>query len=200
MVRTYQRKTSTKYSQEELKAAVKAVKEDNMTILAAAKKFGVPRSTVFDHLKEIHPKIGAGAPTILTPGEEKEIVITLQVLQQIGFGLTKQLIGVVVCDYLNDQPLCRNPFRDGIPGKDWWKLFLKPWASQLSIRKPQHLPMHRAAGSSPEVMDEWFQRVKNLFQTSGLIDLPFEELKCRIWNCDETGFCTASAAKKVIAK
>ena len=199
MVRTYQRKTSTKYSQEELKAAVKAVKED-MKILAAAKKFGVPRSTVFDHLKEIHPKIGAGAPTILTPGEEKEIVITLQVLQQIGFGLTKELVGVVVRDYLNDQPLRRNPFHDGIPGKDWWKLFLKRWASQLSIRKPQHLPTHRAAGSSPEVMDEWFQRVESLFQSSGLIDLPFEELKCRIWNCDETGFCTASAAKKVIAK
>ena len=125
MVRTYQRKTSTKYSQEELKAAVKAVKEDNMKNLAAAKKFRVPRSTVFDHLKEIHPNIGAGAPTILTPGEEKEIVITLQVLQQIGFGLTKELVGVVVRDYLNDQPLRRNPFHDGIPGKDWWKLFFK---------------------------------------------------------------------------
>ena len=42
--------------------------------------------------------------------------------------------------------------------------------------------------------------MESLFQSSGLIDLPFEELKCRIWNCDKTGFCTASAARKVIAK
>ena len=50
--------------------------------------------------------------------EEKEIVVTLQVLQEIGFGLTKELVGLVVCDYLKDQPFRPNIFCDGVPGKD----------------------------------------------------------------------------------
>ena len=77
---------------------------------------------------------------------------------------------------------------------------MKRWVSQLSLRKPQHLPTHRASAASPEVMDEWFKRVESLFKETGLNDLPSEELKCHIWNCDETGFCTATAAKKILAK
>ena len=88
MVRTYKRKTTTKYSEKDLVAAVKAVKEDGVKLLVAARKFNVPRSTLFDHVKDLHPKIGAGTLTILTPQEEKEIAVILQVLQKIGFGLT----------------------------------------------------------------------------------------------------------------
>ena len=119
MVRTYKCKTATKYSEKDLVAAVKAVKADGVKLLAASRKFNVPQSTLFDHMKDLHPKIGAGTPTILTPQEEKETVVILQVLQKIGFGLTKDLVGIVIRDYLNDQPLRPNPFCDGIPGKDW---------------------------------------------------------------------------------
>ena len=41
--------------------------------------------------------------------EEKEIVVSLQVLQEIGFGLTKELAGIVIRDYLKDQPERPNP-------------------------------------------------------------------------------------------
>ena len=98
-------------------------------------------------------RIGGGAPTVLTEGEEKEIVVTLQVLQEIGFGFTKELVGVVIRDYLKDQPYRPTPFRDGLPGKDWWRLFLKCWQSQLSMRKPQQLPIHGAVSATPGLMD-----------------------------------------------
>ena len=45
---------------------------------------------------------------------------------------------------------------------------MKRWASQLSLRKPQHLPTHRTAATSPEVIDGWFQRVEGLYNTTGL--------------------------------
>ena len=144
------------------------------------------RSTIFDHVKDLHPKIGAGAPTILMPQEERETVVILQVLQEIGFGLTKDLVLIVICDYLNDQPLRPNPFCDGIPGKDWWSLFLKHLTSQLGLRKPQHLPTRRASAALPEVMAEWFKRFESLFSET---DLSSEELKCHFWNCVETGSC-----------
>ena len=159
MTRTYKRKMPQKYTREHLLAAIRAVKERSMKIPMAAEKYKVPPSTLYDHINGRVSKIGAGAPTVLTEGEEKEIVVTLQVLQEIGFGLTRELVGVVVRDYLNDQPCRPNPFRDGLPGKDWWQLFLKRWQSHLSERKPQHLSTHRELSATPEVMvhgfNEW---------------------------------------------
>ena len=165
-----------------------------MKVPVAADKYHVPLSTLYDHIRERVTKIGAGAPTILTKDEENEIVITLQVLQEIGFGLTKELVGIIIRDYLNDQPGRPNPFNYGVPGEDWWQQFLKRWHSKLSVRKPQHLPTHRALSATPEVMDGWFKQVQELFDKTNLSALPTDELKYHLWNCDETGFCTAVTA------
>ena len=40
-------------------------------------------------------------------------------------------------------------------------------------------------------MDGWFKRVQHLFNETKLSTLPTDELKCYLWNCDETGFVTA---------
>ena len=106
-------------------------------------------------------KIGAGAPTILSHAEEKEIVVTLQGLQEMGFGLTKELAGTVIKDYLHDQPLRPNPFKDGIPGKDWWELFSSHWKKEISEHKPQHLPPNRAFCATPEVFDDGLKKLRN---------------------------------------
>jgi hypothetical protein len=200
MVRTYKRKTVTKYTPEALQAAVKAVKEQRMSRAAAARRFDVPPSTLFYHISGEYSKVGAGAPTILSPAEEKEIVITLQVLQEIGFGMTKELVGVVIHDYLKDQPTRPNPFQHGVPGKDWWRLFLKRWEKQLSVRKPQYLPISRASATTPEAIGAWFDRLEDFLSKVGLKDMPNDELQHRLWNCDETGFCSAQACPRILAK
>lgn len=140
MVRTYHRKTAMKYmySQADLMAAIKAVKGGRMSTMAASKKFKVPCSTISDHIRKVRRKVEAGAPTVFTSHEAGEIVATLQALQEIGFGLTKELAGAVICDYLKDHPLWHNPFHT-LPGEDWWRLFLARWDSELRVRKPQHL-------------------------------------------------------------
>ena len=58
-------------------------------------------STITDHVKNAHLTVGAGHPTVFSVAEEKELV-----LQEIGFGMTKEL---VLGDYLCDQPLRFNP-------------------------------------------------------------------------------------------
>ena len=85
MMCAYNRKTKTNYSEEALLAAVKAVKLQGMKWAAAASKFNVQATTLFDHISGKHSKIGDGRPTILSPAEEYEIVVTLQVLQEIRF-------------------------------------------------------------------------------------------------------------------
>ena len=200
MVRTYKAKRETQsYTKKDLEAAVKSVQE-GMKVSVATKKFNVPRSTISDHVKDAGLKVGAGHPTVLTIKEEKELVATLQALQEIGFGLTKELVSLVICDYLRDQPLRFNPFKDGLPGKDWWQLFMKRWQSELSLRKPQHLSTHRASCSTSQVFDEWFKKVEKLLEVPGLKDLSADDLKHQMWNCDESGFCTSTASRKILAK
>ena len=47
-------------------------------------------------------------------------------------------------------------------------------------------------------MDNWFEKVKSTLQKIGIIDRA--DLSSRLWNCDETGFCTATASKVVLAR
>ena len=97
------RKSVTTYTAEQLKVAVEEVKK-GMKLTMASKRYNIPLTTLGDHARRGISKVGAGSPTILTENEEKEIVVSVQVLQEIGFGLTKELVGVVVRDYLKDQP------------------------------------------------------------------------------------------------
>ena len=67
-----------------------------------------------DHFKNPGLKIGSGHPTVFSNSEEKQIVAALQALQEIGFGLTRDLASVVIHDYLADQPDRVNPFKDDV--------------------------------------------------------------------------------------
>ena len=200
MVRTYSRKKPSRYTPEQLKAAVEAVNRGEVKLCQASRKYGIPLTTLGDHAKRGLTRIGAGSPTILTENEEKEIVVSVQVLQEIGFGLTKELVGVVVRDYLKDQEFRPNPFKEGVPGRDWWSRFLKRWSSELSVRKPQHLPTHRVVSATVAVLDSWFLHVRAVLEKAGLDTLPLDELQKYLWNCDETGFSTSVASKKILAK
>ena len=71
----------------------------------------------------------------------------------------------------------------------------KGWNKKISARKPQHLSANRAAYATPEMFDEWFRKTNKLFD-----DMDEDDFQHRLWNCDESGFCTAVASKKILAK
>ena len=56
-----------------------------------------------------------GRPKIFTSQEQKVIVITCQVLQKMGFGLTREMVNHVIIDYLNDKGR-PSPFENNKPG------------------------------------------------------------------------------------
>ena len=76
---------------------------------AVAQNYGIPKTTFHDHLRRNSKKVGAGGPTVLTPDMKREIALTCTTLADMGYGLTKDLVEVVIYDYLkeNDIP---NPF------------------------------------------------------------------------------------------
>ena len=114
--------------------------------------------------------------------------------------MTKELVGVVIHDYLKDQPSQPNPFQHGVPGKDWWRLFLKRWEKQLSVRNSRHLPTSRASTTTPEAIGAWFDRLENFLSKVGLKYMPLDEVQHRLWNCDETGLSSAQACQRILAK
>ena len=145
-------------------------------------------------------KVGAGRPTVLTPAEEREIVISCQVLQELGYGLTREIVTEVIHHFLNDQgrPL---PFKDGHPGPDWWEAFMGRWPT-LSERKPQHLSAKRATASNPETLKSWFDTVQQFIRKVGLLKrtTTVVDYTSRLWNSDETGFCLGATSKNILAK
>ena len=127
----------------------------------------------------------------------REIALTCTTLADMEYGLTNDLVEVVIYDYLkeNDIP---NPFTGGVPGCDWWQRFLKHWP-RLSERKPQHLSKKRAQAGNGDIINAWFDKLDEVFSSAGLN--PYNpSVASRLWNCDETAFCTSPAAIKLLAQ
>ena len=129
-------KSGACYAKESLQNAVRAV-QDGSSVNAAAKDFGVPKSTLHDHVSGKYKRIGSGGRTVLALQDEQEIVLSCQALAEMGFGITRSLVETVIADYIREKSI-PNPFVNGIPGRDWWKRFMKRWLA-LRERKPQHL-------------------------------------------------------------
>ena len=150
MPRRHQRSgCRNQWSDEQLQAALEAVRSGKMKVHAAALKFCIPSSTLYDHLKGKSRRRYGGHPTILTCTEEKEIATSCQILQEFGYPLTKDIVGIIVRDYIT---ACgRIPSQIPLLGiYNWWCGFLSRWP-KLTQRKPEHLPRQRAQGACSEV-------------------------------------------------
>ena len=95
-------KKVVRYSQESMQSALDEIKK-GMSIHAAAKMFNIPNSTLHDHVSGKSSKVGAGAPTVLSYCEEQEIILTCQVLAEMGFGITRELVTVVLSDFIRER-------------------------------------------------------------------------------------------------
>ena len=189
-----------KYSAEDLQRAIAECRsKSEPNVHGVALKYGIPPtcSTLDDHVKGKVKKVGAGGSTVLSRQVEQEIVLSCIALADIGFGITKEIVDIVVHDYLEEKQIS-NPFTNGIPGRDWWNRFKKRWPI-LSERKPQHLSKARARAGCREVIDAWFDQVQKTFLEAGL-NVADPGIACRLWNCDETGFCTSSSSTKLIVR
>ena len=198
MPRVYKKKgTKNKWTDGQLRTALEKVQAKELSLRAAAATYGIPRSTLSEHLRGVRSKRYGGGSTLLTSEEEREIVVTCQVLAEMGFPLTKDYVEVVVRDYLQGQGRSTALGSSGIPGRSWWEGFFSRWPT-LVQRKPQHLARQRAQCAMQEVVDTFFERLENLFRKTGLLHAV--DVSNRLWNCDETGFCTAVASKAVLAR
>ena len=120
--------------------------------------------------------------------------MTCEIFGGWGFGFTKADIINVVAEF------CRynkrhNPFKNDIPGPDWWADFMRRHP-ELVKRKPQPLQLVRAKSATVAMVDDWFNN--HLHQTLLALDL-LEKPQC-IFNVDETGFPLSGRPSHVLVR
>ena len=90
------------YSPGKLQKALSAVRQRRQGIRTAAREFGIPKSTLYDRLKEM-PKDNGNRkklPKLLTLEEEKALVEFTLYMGGQGFPMTRKMIRVYVREIL----------------------------------------------------------------------------------------------------
>lgn len=184
------------YSPESMEKAVNEVRKKNLSARVAAKKFGVPRATLGDVLRDKTAKPRKmGAPTVLSNEVEQRIVKCLFELANVGFPITKNQLIDNVASYLGNQHL-PNPFKNNRPGRKWFQLFRSRHKS-ISIRVAENISKTRAALTEKGIRD-WFTDVQRYLTEKNCFDA-FNDPN-RIFNLDETAVFLSPEANRVLAQ
>ena len=102
--------------------------------------------------------------------------------EEFGFPRDKPDILEIVATFVKtlQRP---NPFKNGIPGEDWFHLLQKCWKRELSGRKPEILTISRATLCNEEVVAAYVRVLGEV-----LTKLDLQEHPHHILNLDESGF------------
>ncbi|KAL7298973.1 hypothetical protein TKK_0008072 [Trichogramma kaykai] len=187
MVRNYIKKNcKNNWTEEQMREAINYHKSGK-SVLAAAKEFGIPRSTLQKKICQynsddndfLQNDYKGGFKTVFTMEQEKALVDYILEAENNLMGLTAKDIRKLAFDYAVKLKV-KHPFNleDETAGTDWIKLFMK--RHELSLRKPEHTSAFRAKGFNKESVEEFFTLLEYLKN-----EYKFDA--CNIYNCDETG-------------
>lgn len=190
MVRHYIRKKEKAYTDLDLQKAIDDVKNNGMSSSQAALVYGIPRTTINTRLQCVHDTVGR--PTVFSADFEKRMAENLHIMEKHGFPLSRKEASVLISEYVRRNGMT-TPFKDDIPGKDWFYLFQK--RNGLSIKKPQHVEIARRKACDPFVIYEYFDLLEKVVEELNLKDKPQQ-----IYNLDETSICNDPVKGKIIGK
>ncbi|XP_045778739.1 uncharacterized protein LOC123876488 [Maniola jurtina] len=193
MPRQYKRKSlrATSYSQEDLRLAVAQVKSGELSNYAASKLYGIPTSTLNDHVKGKTGLLSQslGRPPAIPIEMENKLAHCLRTLEKWGWGLSRTEILDIVSEFIRANKII-TPFKNNRPGPDWFILFRL--RHNLSIKKPQSVEYLRKRMTDPFVIAEYFTLLKKT-----LLELGIHNPE-QIWNLDETSVCLDPTKTKVV--
>ena len=142
-----------KYSPTKLQSVVAMVRQ-GMSKKEASELFGKPRTTLIDKVSGKAPSgIPPGRSTVLTSAEEEVLVNYCTLMSSIGYPLKRSELLVEV-KWVMDHDGRKTPFKNNLPGPDWYKGFIKRHPI-LAERTPMVLG-HQLACITKEMVDGWF--------------------------------------------
>lgn len=168
-----------------------AVTDDGMKLRVASRKFGIPVSSLRDHLYGKTNNRKRGKSPTLKPDEEEKLVDYIFKMQDLGHPITPAELRLKVA--LATQCKKTPWSAEGVPGKGWLRRF-KGRHPELATRRSQGLEVARARALCPATADTLYTNLEYLYSS-------YNYPPSRIWNCDESGVQAArNGGATVLAK
>ncbi|KAF9423971.1 hypothetical protein HW555_000680 [Spodoptera exigua] len=152
------KKRGESWSEDDLKAALRAVKKGKLSQRAISLKYNIPRRTLRDHMKTGQDVKRMGRKPILTEAQENDLCGRIKRFAKIGIPLTPKFIrkqAFMFCERFD----IKNNFNSTkrIAGADW--LRHETQRSTITKRKPQILNPARAQKLNKAIVREHFQNI-----------------------------------------
>jgi hypothetical protein len=158
-----------------MKSAIATV-DDNGRLKIVARFFGIPPTSLVDHLYGRILGRKRRPPIVLKQEEETTLTTYITKMQEYGHPLSMQQLRLKVATITHERI---TPFRKGIPGDSWIRWF-KIRHPELTLKTSQGLEFARARGLCPENVASFYKNLEHLYRTH---NYPPDN----IWNCDESG-------------
>lgn len=168
--------TYKSWNKSSITTAVTAVATGQMSQRRAAEEFGIPRSTLGDHVRgRVLPGAKSGNPKYLSDQEEVELSRFLLKCSSVGFPRSRKDVLAIV------QRACNSKGREVNVTHGWWESYLKRHP-ELALRTAASVSAARAKASDPEVISTYFDMLEKCLVEYDLLDKP-----AQIFNLDESG-------------
>ncbi|CAG0898962.1 unnamed protein product [Cyprideis torosa] len=167
------------YTDEDLKNAIRIVREDGVSKEEASRRTGVPPSTIRLKLNtEVEIRVKPGPQTKLPVEWENRIYTWIKHMGQAKHPRSKQEILSQI------QYQLTSGFKENLPTDGWWRCFLSRHPD-LVLRKPELLGRERDVVTAEDI-EGWFQEFRDFLDRENfqLVDVNGR----RIFNSDESGF------------
>ncbi|XP_078053383.1 uncharacterized protein LOC144478901 [Augochlora pura] len=181
-----------KYDEGAMCQALKAVRS-GIPINTAAKKYRVPRSTLYGKYKQLHASDRRGRPTVLSTEAENKIVQWIIDMSRLGCPITKEHLMNSVTLQVKVSNIS-NKFIHGKPSRHWYQ-GLRKRHPILIKRISENVTLSRASISESSVR-KWFMDTEDYLRKENLLNID----STRVYNIGETSLMLNPENGQVPAK
>lgn len=184
------------WSEESLKAAINAVKNDGSSVRAASFQYQIPRKTLERRIKKNNDKKGPmGPPSLFGEENEKKLVTHIKTMQAKGFPLTMDDVRKIAYE-LAEQLKLKHRFNKESQkaGYDWLQMFLNR-NTDITLRKSEGVSLARVNAMNRSEVNAYFQ----LLESVVIQDNEMLPPNC-VFNMDESGLQLNSRPGHVLAE
>ena len=177
------------YGSGNMKKALEAVLGGRMSVRKAAEEHDVPRSTLHGRITgKVAPNARSGAKRYLSDEEEAALVDFLIGCASVDCAKSCKDVMALIQQIVS----ARDSKVEVTRG--WWDSF-HAGHSEVTLRHAEPLSYPRAAASSPDIINRYFDLLEDVIKVNGLSKHPSQ-----IYNCTETGMLLSHTPPKVIAQ
>ncbi|KAJ4436168.1 hypothetical protein ANN_18798, partial [Periplaneta americana] len=197
MPTVYKRKNDARgrWTEDDLKRAIDAVRENKMGVNEASRNFDIPSRTLRRRMTSSNYKKSLGPSACLGDEAENKLLTHIQKMQEVGFAPTRNDVKIMAFKMAQKLGIKhRFSVHKGQAGKDWFNSFMRRHP-EISIRKAEGVSLNRAQGMSKDEVGKYFQLLEKILQEEDLLQKP-----SHIFNMDKTGLQLNNKPGYVVAK